>query len=283
MTLIIKIWDVLQGLAVYINTPNNKHIVIDAGINEKGFKPIYHINKNHSVNKIDWAIVTHPHKDHIDEIDNLSALSPRVLSRPKHITREVFDWKKIKEGDIKLFKKYFELSERYSQLIDPSNDPTSSINLGGVDIKTFVPKNCPLEDLNNQSLITIISYAGSKILIPGDNEPLSWKELIEQKDFVDAIRGTNILVAPHHGRQSGYCKELFKFITPQLIIISDGPEKPTNAVNDYSNNVSGDGYLVYKSDESTERRKVLSTRKDGMIEIKAYSKEGVNYLIVYKS
>ena len=32
MTLTIKVWDVRDGLAVYANTPDGKHIIIDAGV-----------------------------------------------------------------------------------------------------------------------------------------------------------------------------------------------------------------------------------------------------------
>ncbi len=39
--------------------------------------------------------------------------------------------------------------------------------------------------------------------LPGDNEPPSWEELLAKPDFVEAIRGTDILLAPHHGRPEG--------------------------------------------------------------------------------
>src|SRR3989344_4734497 len=104
MTLTIKVWDVRDGLAVYANTPDGKHIIIDAGVgsHEEGdFYPLYYLNKNHNVQIIDYAIITHPHKDHIEEIKNLIALKPKVLTRPKHITKE--DLNDIREEDQELF------------------------------------------------------------------------------------------------------------------------------------------------------------------------------------
>ncbi len=282
MTLTIKIWDVLHGLGIYINTPNNKHIIIDAGVNEGGFSPIYHLNKKYGVKKIDWAIITHPHKDHIDEIKNISFLEPEVLSRPQQITRKNFDWKEIKEQDRDIFEEYFNLSEKYSQSVNPLNGPISENNLGGVNIKTFIPQNCPIENLNNQSIVTILTYSGSKILIPGDNELISWKELLSREDFLEAVNGTDILIAPHHGRESGYCKELFEKINPKLIVISDSPKTDTSATSRYSNHAIG--WKVHsRSGQEIKERFVLSTRLDGMIEIKSYSQNGQNYLIVYKN
>ena len=130
-------------------------------------------------------------------------------------------------------------SEKYSQSVNPSEDPTNPENLGGVAMKIFIPKNCSKDNLNNHSIVTIISYAGSKILIPGDNEPPSWEELLENKEFIEAIKWTDILVAPHHGRESGYYKELFNYIQPNLIIISDSPGTDTSANSRYSNHANG--------------------------------------------
>lgn len=280
MTLKIKIWDVLLGLAIWIRTPNGKDIVIDAGINkENDFYPIYNLKKEHNVGSIDWAIITHPHKDHIDEIDNLVALNPGVLSRPKHITRDNFGWDKIKAEDKKLFEKYFELSERYSSPINSSNDPTSIENLGGVEVINFTPKSCSIENLNNQSIVTIINYAGSKILIPGDNEVDSWKELLKNKNFIEAIKGTDILVAPHHGRKSAYHKELFNFISPRLIIISDSPGTDTSANSRYSDHAKG--WKVHsRSGQESKDRFVISTRQDGMIEINCGKGSPKNFMEV---
>ena len=133
-------------------------------------------------------------------------------------------------------------------------------------MKIFIPKNCSKDNLNNHSIVTIISYAGSKILIPGDNEPPSWEELLENKEFIEAIKWTDILVAPHHGRESGYYKELFNYIQPNLIIISDSPGTDTSANSRYSNHANG--WKVFNKDGSSETRKILSTRCDGMIQIK---------------
>ncbi len=283
MTMTIKIWDVLQGLAVWIRTPNGKDIVIDAGVHSNGFSPIYNLNKKHNVARIDYAIITHPHKDHIDEIENLVYLNPEVLRIPKHLNEEDILWDQIRDKDKKLFEAFFDLKKRYTSNVQPNNDPSKPENYGGIKIKTFCSENCSRTNLNNHSIVTLLEYAGSKILIPGDNEEESWDELFRRKDFVESIKGTNILVASHHGRKSGHHLGLFDYIKPSLIIISDGPAKPTNAVSDYSLNVHEEGWLIHKPDNTSEKRKILTTRKDGMIKIDCYSNSGTNYCIVTKS
>jgi hypothetical protein len=41
------------------------------------------------------------------------------------------------------------------------------------------------------SLVVVVSYADLKMVIAGDNESPSWKELLNDPTFVAAIKGTN--------------------------------------------------------------------------------------------
>ena len=95
---------------------------------------------------------------------------------------------------------------------------------GERSIATFSPLRSPKTNLNNHSIVTVIEYQGVKILSPGDNEPPSWEELLADVAFREAIRNTHVLVAPHHGRESGFHPGLFDHISPLLTIISDGKD-----------------------------------------------------------
>lgn len=109
----------------------------------------------------------------------------------------------------------------------------------------------------------------SGFLIPGDNEAASWKELLEKPSFIKAINDTDIFVASHHGRESGYYSELFKYFNPKLVIVSDGPEVETSVTDKYSKIASG--WNIYKRSENEKiphERKCLTTRKDGRLIIK---------------
>jgi len=275
MTLTIKIWDVQKGLAVYANTPNGKHIIIDAGTGsneDKEFYPLYHLNKNYGLRQIDYAIITHPHKDHIQEIKNLDALKPKVLYRPSHITKD--DVGEIRKEDDAIFNTYFSLSERYNQSVPDSENPKNPDNNGGVIIKTFHPNKSSKDNLNNHSIVTLFEYATSKVLVPGDNETSAWSELLEDDDFKNSIKNVDVFIAPHHGRESAFHNDLFNQFTPKVVIISDGPVTETNASSKYSNIASGWMIFSRSDSEIKEERKCISTRKDGMIQIKMGYNEG---------
>lgn len=268
----IVIWDVQHGSAAYIKTPNGKHIVIDLGVgsytgSSNDFSPLLHLKNRYGINTLDEVIITHPHTDHIDDIFNFESLNPSILTRPNHLTEE--DIRNANPGiHVPKVEKYIEINNRYNRELTGEENITLPENNGGVNISTFIPTSCARTNLNNHSLVTLIEYAGSKILIPGGNESPSWKTLLENANFNSAIKNTNIFVAPHHGREAGYCAELFNYFSPYLTVVSDGAETDTSAVNRYSK--ISRGWIVYKrgTDESFER-KCLTTRNDGIIVIKA--------------
>ena len=89
----ITFFDVDHGNAIHVQTPNNKHFMFDLGVGSyssgKEFSPLRYL-RNRGINQLDGVIITHPHTDHIDDIGNFDAFSPKVLWRPTHLTRAVY-------------------------------------------------------------------------------------------------------------------------------------------------------------------------------------------------
>lgn len=271
-------WDVQHGHATYVKSPNNKHIVVDLGIgsydgeNEKGeneeFSPLLHLRDNYRVKQLDYVIITHPHLDHIDDILNFDALNPKVLLRPGHLTNEEVMAGKENAKDIEKqkFKKYCEINDRYNQPIssDDDNNPQNPDNYGGLKIKTFIPSSCNHNNFNNHSIVTVFEYEGIKVVVPGDNEKCSFDELLQKQSFKTAIADADILLAPHHGRESGYHEEFVGLVNPRLTIVSDGRFCDTSANARYS--AKSRGWYVYKeSQKKWIDRKCLTTNSDAEI------------------
>ena len=163
-----------------------------------------------------------------------------MLRNPKHLTRNDIISPKTAKTDIPLSGKYIEFSNKYtSNVLETINDPTNPENYGGLKIQTFSTPNCATCNLNNQSIISVFSYANSKIVIAGDNKSPSYNELFKDVSFKNAIKDADILVAYHHGRASGYHNELVKLVKPKLTIISDSSKKDTSVVSDYGSISSG--------------------------------------------
>jgi len=280
----IVFWDVQHGHSTYIKTPNDRHIVVDLGTGDysksnKEFSPLRHLKYTYGVNQLDYVVVTHPHLDHIDDILNFDLLSPKIFHRPKHLTnKEVMEG--VREKDKPKFKKYCEINDRYSSPIDPdSADNTSTpSNWGGLKIESFTPSSCNHNNFNNHSIVVIIEYASSKIVIPGDNEKCSFEELMKLNSFKTAVKDADILLAPHHGRESGYYLDFVNLVNPRLTIVSDGRFCETNANARYS--AKSRGWKVHKRNGLSKERKCLTTNSDGEVLVKLGHNDGRPYLSV---
>lgn len=260
-------WDVQHGNATYINTSNNKHIVVDLGTGsngEKTFSPLLHLKNNYSVKQLESVIVSHPHCDHIDDILNFDELQPKTFSRPRHLSKsDILDG--ARSMDLPKLKKYVELDKRYNLPVSSETNPLNTDNLGGLEIKMFAPKSCATSNLNNQSLITVFVYRGLKVVIPGDNESCSFNELMKDLSFQKAIKNADVLLAPHHGRDSGFHNDFVSLVNPRLTIVSDGRFGDTSATSRYS--AKSRGWKVHSKSKGSKDRKVLTTRNDGVISV----------------
>ena len=268
MPLTLLVWNVDHGSAAYIQTPSGKNIAIDLGAHSNGFSPLRHI-RNSGINQLDEVIITHPHLDHIEDILNFDLLSPKLLQRPSHLTNDDI-WagnRKASPETKEIIQKYIEINQRYKGKLSPQDNPTLPNNNGGVSIKSFTPSSSSTSNLNNQSIVSIVEYEGVKILIPGDNESPSWNELLARPDFTKAITGTNILVASHHGRESGFCPELFNYFKPYIVLVSDGRVQDTSVTSRYSDRAIG-WDIRSRSGKPSQKRYCLTTRNDGAIEVK---------------
>jgi beta-lactamase superfamily II metal-dependent hydrolase len=215
---------------------------------------IYRKDVTPAIKQLDYVVITHPHRDHLDDIFNFYLLAPKVLKGPGYFSREEI-LAGNKNDDSKIIEEYFRIHNQYMEPVPSgsTSDVTASEHWGGVRISFFATKSCDRKNLNNHSIVSIFRYADFKIMIPGDNETESWKLLIKDNQFLDEARNIDVLVAPHHGRRSAYCQELFDAIgKPYLTVISDGPECDTSATGNYGG--QSRGWRVYYPDGTNEDR-----------------------------
>ena len=110
----------------------------------------------------------------------------------------------------------------------------------------------------NYSIVSVIEYAAEKIIIPGDIESVGWDELLEHEDFRDAIRGTTVFVASHHGRAAGFHSDVFEHFKPDVVIVSDGGFSDTSVTDRYK--YYANGFTVKsRNNENLTKRFVLTT------------------------
>jgi len=285
MSLRILIHNVGHGQSIHAFTPANQVIVIDLGCSET-FSPLAWLRHKNGTTTIDSLVITHPHGDHIDEILILkkNGIKVRQFWRPNWLTED-----EVRAANQAAYQDnvtaYLQMSETFSDPIPYERLIGNPAVTGGVKITRFASKSCGRSNINNHSGVVVFEYAGSKVIIPGDNEPPSWRELLEQSEFVDVTSSPDIFMASHHGRESGYCADLFDekngIGKPKLTVISDGRKQDTDATSRYSYHASGWKVHSRAGDPSTERL-CVTTRSDGFIDIKIGHDENRPFLSVTK-
>jgi beta-lactamase superfamily II metal-dependent hydrolase len=100
------------------------------------------------------------------------------------------------------------------------------------------------------------------IIFPGDLEAAGWRALLQNKSFISQLSRVNIFVTSHHGRETGYCPEVFNYCAPHIFIISDREIVHETQKQLYARHASG---VLWNG--GPERRYVLTTRSDGLISL----------------
>ena len=260
---VMTVYNVQLGLAVHVKAPDGKYIVIDLGTGEYGGGNESPLLKRR-YDTIGYMIITHPHLDHIDDILNFDRNTPITLHRATSITNEEV-MVGVRECDKPKFKKYCEINDRYTSPITADTDPSNPDNYGGLSIKLFSTTLCDKDNFNNFSAITVFELAGCRIVVCGDNETESLSILMGRSNFKDAVANADVLVAPHHGRESGYLDEFITLVNPAITIISDTKYSDASAVDKYRNKTRG--WKVWNRDDSSSDRYCLTTRSDGNIRV----------------
>lgn len=265
MSLTVKFYDVEHGSCTHIITPNGKHYLVDIGT--KSSKSISRYLKNKYFQYqgcIDYLVITHPHIDHIADLENLYTygIKPKVLWRDKDAFPLSISYSDS-PAQVSLKKKANAMNEEYSLPIDDSEAPTSASFNGGVEIDLFSVTVADVEknDLNFFSCVLVLRYAGFKIVLTGDNPASKLEEMLKGGRFRQSINDATVLLAPHHGRDSDFCENFVKAVNPRLTVFSDKPiqhETQAHAAQKYYNLTRGTTW------DGTPRR-VFTTRSDGTI------------------
>ncbi len=225
--LMFTVWDVGHGVSIWIKTPNGSNHWIDLGRTPE-FSPSEHVGRAYRVSEIDYLVISHPDKDHLEDLPQFRETfgDPRALQRNKSLPAvDMFG-----QRTFQYQKDFAHLHNRYTSSVPREDSPTNPERNGGVryairslDHGTRV--NGASIEGNNTSVVVMLLYGGVLFVCPGDIEPPGWQELWRryESSFRALIEDAEhrFLVAPHHGRRSGYCKGMMDAIQPHATFISD--------------------------------------------------------------
>lgn len=258
----IEIFDVEHGGCALVTADNKRRILIDCGHNSTtGWRPSWALPRC-GIHRIDLLVVSNYDEDHVSDLPNLiKDVEISALSRNKSVSSGNLRQMKAENGMGTGIDALASMIDSYTAAADP-------LDLGDLQRSVFYNNYPEFEDENNLSVVTILCYHDFGIIFPGDIEKAGWLTLLRRTDFRAALAGVKVFVASHHGRESGYCADVFKYCTPDIVVFSDsGIQYDTQeTLGLYRKHVKGirlNGIDRY----------VLTTRKDGVI---FFNKDGLN-------
>lgn len=239
--------DVGQGDAALIQV-NNKNMLIDSGSKSAEKELLLYLDKL-NIKKLDYVIATHPHEDHIGNMDEIikkynigQFYAPKITTTTKTFEDMI---KALKSKNLK---------------INIIEDGANTINLGdNTDIQTFSPSpNLKDKDLNNYSPIMKITYGNNSFLFTGDSEKPN-EDYVLSKGYTIS---SDVLKAGHHGSTTSSSEKFLEKVNPSVTIISCGTDNKYG----HPNKETLDKLEKIKS-------KIYRTDKDGTIVLVSDGKE----------
>jgi len=224
--------DVGQADSEFIELPDGKTMLIDAGNKGDGSTVVSYIN-NLGYSTIDYLVATHPHEDHIGGMaEVINNFSIGQIYMPKAVST----------------------TQTFEDLLTTIQNKGYTINTAAACVQNALPIAPGINilspsilsnygtELNNWSAVVSITFGSKTFLFLGDagTSPESSFE-------IDA----DVIKVAHHGSRTAYSADLYSKWSPEIAIISVG------AGNSYGlpdeeviSGLEAAGATVYRTDEN---------------------------------
>ncbi|QNK40974.1 ComEC/Rec2 family competence protein [Caproicibacter fermentans] len=197
--------DVGQGDSEFIELPDGRSMLIDAGNPENGGQ-IARFLDTQSIKKIDYLVATHPHADHIggmpqvvQSIDIGSVYMPKVSATSR------------------TFENLLSSIQKKGLQIQTARAGVTLLDRGDLKAVLVAPVGSGYNDLNQYSAVIKLSYDNTSFLFMGDAGAQSEKE-------ITADVRADVLKVGHHGSDTASTEAFLKRVSPRYAVIEVGKD-----------------------------------------------------------
>jgi competence protein ComEC len=252
----LLLFNVDHGLSLaLIERPEGYVTLIDLGSNSD-LSPIKYLTDNLGL-RTDLLFITHPHGDHLSDINN----ARKEKYYPLSINYQTYDWDDVKKREKK----------ESQHLIDSYRSLIMNVKMkeyyGNAELKywRYTPEKAKeifgeSKYINNSSLFIIYKWKDFKIAIPGDLESDAMINFCGCKEFVDFAKNCDLLIAPHHGHKEGFCSQWVNTIGKPYMTLISIQERDQNIATSYQSPDFAKGVVFNGATKYT-----LTTRSYGSI------------------
>ncbi len=252
--LVVNFFDVGQGDAILIKTPEQQKILIDGGPSNVVVQKLGEVLPFYD-RKIDLIILTHPHADHLDgliEVLKRHEVKKILSTGVTHTTPDYLAWlEEIKNQNVPM-----EIAMA-GQIIDFG---------GGVKTEILYPTEDlagkSVENLNDTSIVAKLIFGQTSFLFTGDAETEVEEKLISGGANLKA----DVLKVGHHGSKNATSDNFLEKVQPSFAVVSVGADNQFGHPNAMTiKRLENIGAEIFRTDEEGNVKMV----SDGMkIEIK---------------
>jgi len=202
-------FDVGQADAFLFRLPGGENVLVDAG-SRKSSQALVSRLRNLGVRRIDLAVATHPHEDHIGGMADVIRAFP-----VERFWDSGFNYgSEVQSSMLRT------LRGRGAKFERPKAGHKE--NFGDVSIEVIAPVrdiSGTESDANNNSLVLRVVYGDVAFLLTGDME-------ITQRASVKEFPRAAVLKLAHHGSWNGTDERILREVSPDLVILSYGDGNP---------------------------------------------------------
>lgn len=197
---------------------NDEALLVDTGYFIT-YSNVNKVLKENNVKKINYLVITHPHRDHAGGIFglllNYKVNNLYMSDNVKNMKMSIPD---------KLFYLPMSAMIKYNDIFANNVKQPEDFQFSKSKIEFLGPIGKHYTKLNNYSLVFKLKYGGNSILFVGDMEILAEHELLDAGVDVSA----DILKIGHHGSYTSTSKEFLEAVNPNYAIVSCGNGKHNN-------------------------------------------------------
>ena len=234
--------DVGQGDCIFIEFPDGKNMLIDAGNNGKEDNVISYLS-NLKIKNITLVLATHADADHtggmkevFEEFNVQFCLRPFVYyngeekSKFEDTFNVISSAEKSASCKTKTYRDFLSaiLNEKCGyEYFNKDSDFSQSLTYEGAESSYSIDFLTPIasapyigySDPNDYSPIFVLSYGGFDIMFTGDAEKEAEAELLTSNITLPDV---DVLKVGHHGSETSTTMELLRKIKPEYSIIMSG-------------------------------------------------------------
>jgi competence protein ComEC len=227
-TMTVHFYDVGQALAVLVELPDGRHVLVDTGDEpgRSGCGIACAVASRHLVDSlrsdlhggpIDLLWITHPHSDHIGG-------APTVLETFR-VGAYVDDGRETGKAEVRRARRTAEARAVPVHVVEPGRADVPLAVAGGLRVRAVVPPAWPpscAHDANECSIGLRIDWGASSVLLTGDAEH-------EEEKMLDPGGPVTLLQVAHHGSETSSSPVFLARARPSYAVISAG--RPDEGMN----------------------------------------------------